>query len=190
MKKQQLITDREVRLAAQQGQSVLRIHPKAIITPLALDSSQSLGVRFEFIKEDEKRNAGLHVALAITVQAFPVKRAIVDILRTRNITITDIPDVREDDVKAAVEVVKRLVGSGSGFGIIADATGIRSAMIANRFEGIRAFNAHQPSQAQIARKRYNANLVTLGSDFLKPRRAAEIVAAFIDSKYIGDSPSV
>jgi len=185
MKKRSLITEADVRNAASSGVSVLRIPSNAIITPLAVDVSHSAGVRFELVDEDSTgAPQGLAVAIAVTKDAVALKRAVFDVTRGRGIEIIEL-HAGLSDIEAAVETVKQVAGRHVPFGIILDATGIRSSMIANRFEGIRAVNALEARHARIARSRFDSNLLTLGAEFLTPHRAGDIVAAFLETTYAG-----
>ena len=185
MSKRQLITESDIRSAAAQGQSILRVSEDAIITPLALDASNITGVRIEFIPKNEAPAGEVRIALAVTRQAFRMKRAVLDVLRSRTAGIREVEVKGDDDIAAAVDTIRAVVGGSCAFGIILDATGIRSAMICNRFSGARAVHAAETRHAAIARSRFDANVLTLGAEFLTPSRTAEIVRVFLDTRFAG-----
>lgn len=182
MNKRQLITEADVRAAAQRSESTIRMSPGAIVTPLALDTAQTAGVRFEIVREETAPESGARLVFAVTRQGFPLKRTLLDFIKVRGIDAVEIPSTGDDEVTAAVEAVKRIAGGGVPFGVVIDGTGMQTCMVANRFAGIRAVHAAEARHAGIARARFDANLLTLGAEFLSPRRAADVLAAFFDTR--------
>ena len=70
----------------------------------------------------------------------------------------------------------RLVGGGEADrGVLACGSGVGVAIVANKVAGVRAVNAHDPSEAEMARRHNDANVVTLSGSRLGPQQADAIV---------------
>ena len=74
------------------------------------------------------------------------------------------------------EVERAVLACGSGNGV---------AIVANKVAGVRAINAHDTSEAEMARRHNDANVVTLSGSRLGPREADAIVAAFLRTEFEG-----
>ena len=73
-------------------------------------------------------------------------------------------------------VVVRRCACGSGVGV---------AIVANKVDGVRAVNAHDTSEAEMARRHNDANVVTLSGVRLGPEQADAIVATFLRTDFEG-----
>ena len=84
---------------------------------------------------------------------------------------------RRADRDTLLPLVERAVlACGSGNGV---------AIVANKVPGVRAINAHDTSEAEMARRHNDANVVTLSGSRLGPRDADAIVAAFLRTEFEG-----
>ena len=80
----------------------------------------------------------------------------------------------------------RLVAAGEADrGVLACGSGVGVAIVANKVAGVRAVNAHDPSEAEMARRHNDANVVTLSGARLGPHQADVIVAAFLRTDFEG-----
>ncbi len=73
---------------------------------------------------------------------------------------------------AAGEADRAVLACGSGNGV---------AIVANKVAGIRAVNAHDAQEAEMARRHNDINVVTLSGAVLAPGEANAIVAAFLET---------
>jgi ribose 5-phosphate isomerase B len=80
----------------------------------------------------------------------------------------------------------RLVGGGEADrGVLACGSGVGVAIVANKVAGMRAVNAHDRSEAEMARRHNDANVVTLSGSRLGPEQADSIVATFLRTDFEG-----
>ena len=80
----------------------------------------------------------------------------------------------------------RLVSAGEvERGVLACGSGVGVAIVANKVAGVRAVNAHDASEAEMARRHNDANVVTLSGSRLGPHEADAIVAAFLRTEFEG-----
>ena len=73
---------------------------------------------------------------------------------------------------AAGDADRAVLACGSGNGV---------AIVANKVEGIRAVNAHDAQEAEMARRHNDINVVTLSGAALAPGEADAIVEAFLQT---------
>ncbi|MCW8817245.1 MAG: ribose 5-phosphate isomerase B [Ignavibacteriaceae bacterium] len=78
------------------------------------------------------------------------------------------------------------VASGeSDFGILIDATGIPSAITANKIKGIRAATCYSTFSAKSSRAHNNANVLVVGSRALGDETIKEIVGEWLSTEFEG-----
>jgi ribose 5-phosphate isomerase B len=80
----------------------------------------------------------------------------------------------------------RLVAAGEADrGVLACGSGVGVAIVANKVTGVRAVNAHDAPEAEMARRHNDANVVTLSGVRLGPAQADAIVGAFLRTDFEG-----
>ena len=80
----------------------------------------------------------------------------------------------------------RLVADGTADrGVLACGSGNGVAIVANKVHGIRAANAHDVAESEMARRHNDINVVTLSGARLRPEQADAIVAAFLATGFEG-----
>ena len=70
-------------------------------------------------------------------------------------------------------------------GVIVCGSGNGVAIVANKVPGIRAVNAHDVAEAEMARRHNNINVVTLSGARLEPAEAGAIVDEFLSEDFEG-----
>ena len=70
-------------------------------------------------------------------------------------------------------------------GVIVCGSGNGVAIVANKVHGIRAVNAHDVAEAEMARRHNNINVVTLSGARLEPDEAGQIVDEFLSEEFEG-----
>lgn len=90
------------------------------------------------------------------------------------------------DYPAFAEQAARLVSAGQAErAVLACGSGVGVAIVANKVAGVRAVNAHDPSEVEMARRHNDANTVTLSGARLAPDQAEEIVERFLRTGFEG-----
>jgi ribose 5-phosphate isomerase B len=77
---------------------------------------------------------------------------------------------------ASGDVERAVLACGSGNGV---------AIAANKVDGVRAVNAHDPHEAEMARRHNDINVLTLSGARIEPERADAIVDAFLGTEAEG-----
>jgi ribose 5-phosphate isomerase B len=85
----------------------------------------------------------------------------------------------------AADAARLVAGGDVDRGVIACGSGVGVAIVANKVSGVRAVNAHDAAEAEMARRHNDANVVTLSGTRLGPRDADAIVVAFLRTEFEG-----
>ena len=97
---------------------------------------------------------------------------------------TETPD--SVDYPAYAVQAARLVGEGQADrAVLACGSGVGVAIVANKVAGVRAVNAHDPSEVEMARRHNDANTVTLSGARLQPQQVEAIVERFLRTGFEG-----
>jgi ribose 5-phosphate isomerase B len=90
------------------------------------------------------------------------------------------------DYPAFAQQAAQLVADGDvDRAVLACGSGVGVAIVANKVAGVRAVNAHDPAEAEMARRHNDANVVTLSGARLAPIDADLIVARFLRTHFEG-----
>ncbi len=87
--------------------------------------------------------------------------------------------------KAATGVAGEPPASGSK-GIVFGKSGAGECIVANKIKGIRAALGFNERNVELARTHNDANVLCLGSDFVKPELAKALVKLFLETPFSGE----
>ena len=91
---------------------------------------------------------------------------------------TDYPDY-------AAPVARAVVGGEAERGILVCSTGIGMSIAANKVAGVRAALGTNPEEVRLIRGHNDANILTLGSNFISEGDAAALVDIFLTTAFDG-----
>jgi len=126
------------------------------------------------------------VVLGADHAGFRLKEEIARYLVSKNIAWIDLGAHeldQKDDYPDFARNVAEFVAKKPALGILACWTGIGTCITANKVKGIRAANVSSADAAILARKHNDANILCLGSRYIKPLLAKKIVEAFLKQKF-------
>ncbi|MEI6316753.1 MAG: RpiB/LacA/LacB family sugar-phosphate isomerase [bacterium] len=98
-----------------------------------------------------------------------------------------------DDYPDFVQPVAEIVGeTPESFGIVLGKSGQGEAMCANRFKGIKCavYYGGDLEIVKLEREHNNANILSLGAQFVTPEIAKEAVKLFLETKFSGEERHV
>jgi ribose 5-phosphate isomerase B len=95
----------------------------------------------------------------------------------------DYPDL----IKNAALQVSRDIHS---LGIIFGRSGAGEAIVANKIIGIRAITGYNDENVKLAREHNDANVLSLGSDFMNLNKARELVDLFLNTSFSDEARHV
>jgi RpiB/LacA/LacB family sugar-phosphate isomerase len=91
----------------------------------------------------------------------------------------------KDDYPDYAKRVAELVVRKKAKGILVCSTGFGMAMAANKVKGARAVSVESIEGARLARRHNDANILCLGSRFLKQTTSKKIMDVFLNEKFEG-----
>jgi ribose 5-phosphate isomerase B len=122
-------------------------------------------------------HAGFHLKEHIKLMLDALGHDVVDV-GTSSSRAVDYP-------RFAAEAAQLVADGEVERGVLAGGSGVGVSIVANKVAGVRAFNAHDPSEAEMARRHNDANVVALSGARLGPREADAIVLVFLRTEFEG-----
>ncbi len=132
--------------------------------------------------------ARMRIAIASDHAGFELKEHVKAQLTAAGHDIVDVgPESGESiDYPQHAGPAARLVADGEADrGVLVCGSGVGVSIVANKVPGVRAVNAHDVEEAQLARAHNDVNVVTLSGRRLDGAQADAIVSAFIDGEFEG-----
>jgi len=132
-----------------------------------------------------ENTASRRIAIGADHGGFELKEKIKAHLQGQGYTVHDCGTHSTDAVDYPVfarAVAERVSRSEADLGILIDGAGIGSCMVANKLPGVRAALCYYTASANNAREHNDANVLTLGSGFVGPNLALQIVDVFLSTK--------
>lgn len=186
-----VITEKNIIDLFKKGQSKIILSKNDIITPLANDKIKELkiSIKYEEISSQaaEKQFAD-KVFIGSDHTGYHLKKILVKFLESKNKIVEDLGSYDEnscDYPDFAAAVAKKVLTNKKSFGILIDATGIPSAITANKFKGIRAATCYNEFTAWSARNHNDANILVLGAKTIGEELAKSILTKWLDTQFEG-----
>ena len=130
----------------------------------------------------------MRIALGSDHAGFELKQHVKATLAAAGHEVVDVgTDSAESvDYPDFADKAAHMVASGDADrGVLACGSGNGVAIVANKVRGVRAVNAHDADEAEMARRHNDANVLTLSGARLDPREADGIVARFLEAGFEG-----
>jgi ribose 5-phosphate isomerase B len=181
-----VFTERDIPLRGE-----LRVPPNSILTPSARDLAKERGVKIVELKKGESlapASPADTVAIGSDHGGFEMKQKLLPMFHELNLTIEDVGvhDATPADYPDIARQVAELVANGqTARGVIIDAAGIGSAMVANKFPGVRAALCYDRATARNSREHNDANVLTLGGRLLSITQAEEVLRTWLSTPFGG-----
>lgn len=190
-----LISEEYVIQKYKSGEKIIYLDGEYIITPLAKDKLKDLGMNVtnkpkESVSDSVKSLGGAKGTIAIGCDhpALETKNVIIKFLEELNYTVVDVGTYTKDSCDYpdyAMAVAEKVISSEVEFGIMFDATGIPSAITANKIPGIRAATCYNEFSAWSAQNHNNANMLVMGAMTLGIETIKSIINKWIETEYEG-----
>lgn len=185
------VTELEILKLIKNGAKEIVISKDEILTPLAIDRIRQSGIEVKSGNEiySPKVFGKGKLIIGSDHTGVKAKKMLVDYLKKKSFEITDIGTYSEDPVDypdIAFIVASRVALNEFDFGILIDATGIPSAITANKIPGIRAATCYNEFSAKSSREHNNANILVLGAKALGDETLKSVTDVWLSSKFLGD----
>ena len=193
-----VITEREILELEKQGIKVLIKTKDTIITPLALDRIRFS--KFTIVEKEEIHSEQINqsinnnqtsvtrIIIGSDHTGFKLKNILIKYLIEKGYQVTDAGTFDEEpcDYPDYAKIVGKSISKGTNdFGILIDATGIPSAIAANKIKGIRAATCYNTFSARSSRAHNNANVLVVGAKALGEETIKIIVDEWLSTKFEG-----
>jgi len=193
-----LITELDIFKLHQSGVKIIPVGENDILTPLAKDRIKDLGIKVVTKEEAQRINNAenfLNTSVRLRKAAiggdhtgFKVKNLLSKILMEKGFEVIDVGTFDEkscDYPDFALAVAEKVQSLNVDFGIIIDATGIPSAITANKLKGIRAATCYNEFSAKSAREHNNANVLVVGAKALGEETIKSILEVWLTTNFGG-----
>jgi ribose 5-phosphate isomerase B len=163
----------------------------SIITPSARDLARDRGVQLLEVSSDQLASStapAQTVALGSDHGGFALKEKLKPIFEELNLHVHDVgvheekPADYPDIARQVAEIVAR---GKAARGVIIDGAGIGSAIVANKFPGIRAALCYDKASARNSREHNDSNILTLGGRLLTATVAEDVLRVWLTTPFAG-----
>jgi ribose 5-phosphate isomerase B len=181
-----VFTERDIPLGGE-----LRVPAGSIFTPSARDLARARGVQIVELKQGElfaPASPADTVAIGSDHGGFELKLQLLPIFAELGLAVRDIGvhDGKPADYPDIARQVAELVAAGQAArGVIIDGAGIGSAMVANKFPGVRAALCYDRATARNSREHNDANVLTLGGRLLSVTQAEDVLRMWLSTPFGG-----
>ena len=193
-----LLTEQEVIKLFKEGAKSIAVGKGDIITPLAADRIKLLGIPVvekveseeidsEEVETDKKEKTN-KIIIASDHTGYKMKSLLINYLSGKKFEIIDAGTDSEESCDYpdfALAAAKRVALNEADFGIILDATGIPSAITANKIPGIRAATCYNEFSARSAREHNNSNVLVMGARTLGEETIKSILDVWMETDFAG-----
>jgi ribose 5-phosphate isomerase B len=169
----------------------LKVAAGTIVTPSARDLARDRGVKIVEVPADQIDNSVAPektIAIGSDHGGFELKEKLKPIFEEFGLHIKDV-GVHEEkpvDYPDIAREVAEIVARGEALrGVIIDGAGIGSAIVANKFPGIRAALCYDKASARNSREHNDSNVLTLGGRLLTTTQAEDVLRVWLTTPFAG-----
>jgi ribose 5-phosphate isomerase B len=130
----------------------------------------------------------MRIAAGFDHAGYPLKETIVAALEAGGHEVVDCGTDSEESVdypEYAARAAGMVAGGDADLAVLACGSGTGVSIVANKLAGVRAVNARDPDDAEMARRHNDANVLALAGRRLDPAQAQAIIAAFLTAEFEG-----
>lgn len=130
----------------------------------------------------------MRIAIGSDHAGYELKDALVPALRDEGHDLVDVgTDSSESvDYPDFAAAAARMVGEGEAErAVLVCGSGVGVSIVANKVDGVRAVNAHDPDEAEMSRRHNDANVLALAGKRLDAAAAVPIVDRFLATDFEG-----
>ena len=130
----------------------------------------------------------MKIAVGSDHAGFGLKEAVRPLLEAAGHEVVDVGTDSEEstDYPLHAEAAAKLVAEGEAErAVIVCGSGVGVSIVANKIDGVRAVNAHDPDEAEMSRRHNDANVLTLAGRRLSAEEAGPIVERFLATEFEG-----
>jgi len=184
-----LVDGAAIKEARAKGLSILLIHPRTLITPLARDLARDYNLEIQvYSPSPEVETPGNTVALGADHGGYALKETIKEALVEWKYEVLDMGchSTNSVDYPDFAYKVASAVSTGKVWrGIMIDGVGIGSTMMANKVARVRCALCHNLFEIKNSRGHNNANMLCIGGQTLGVALSKEMVKIWLAEPFEG-----
>jgi ribose 5-phosphate isomerase B len=130
----------------------------------------------------------MRIAVGCDHAGFALKEKVAPLLEAAGHEVVDVGTDSEEstDYPRYAAEAARLVASGAAErAVLVCGSGVGVSIVANKVEGVRAVNAHDPEEAEMSRRHNDANVLALGGRRIEESDAQRIIERFLATEFEG-----
>jgi ribose 5-phosphate isomerase B len=130
----------------------------------------------------------MRIAAGFDHAGYPLKQTIVAALEADGHEVVDCGTDSEESVdypEYAARAAGMVADGDADLAVLACGSGTGVSIVANKLAGVRAVNARDPEDAEMARRHNDANVLALAGRRLASDQAQAIIAAFLEAEFEG-----
>ena len=130
----------------------------------------------------------MKVAVGSDHAGFALKEQVRPILEQAGHEVVDVgtdSDESTDYPRYASEAARMVADGEVDRAVVCCGSGVGVSIVANKVDGVRAVNAHDPDEAEMSRRHNDANVLALAGRRLEEGGVAQIVERFLDTEFEG-----
>jgi ribose 5-phosphate isomerase B len=130
----------------------------------------------------------MRIAIGSDHAGFDLKQKVAPILEQAGHEVVDVGTDSEEstDYPLYASAAARMVAEGGAErAVLVCGSGVGVSIVANKVEGVRAVNAHDPEEAEMSRRHNDANVLALAGRRLEEDDVRPIVERFLGTQFEG-----
>ena len=130
----------------------------------------------------------MRIAVGSDHAGFALKERVRPLLERAGHEVVDVGTDSEDSTdyaRYASAAARMVAGGEADRAVLCCGSGVGVSIVANKVDGVRAVNAHDPGEAEMSRRHNDANVLALAGRRLEEADAAEIVERFLQTEFEG-----
>lgn len=129
----------------------------------------------------------MKIFLATDHAGFELKEQVKEYLLSKNLEVEDLGafeiDPNDDYPDFISKAAEKVSVDPSSYGIIFGKSGAGEVIVANKFKNVRAILGFSENNVKLSREHNNANILSLGSDFIDLEKAKELIDIFLNTPF-------
>ncbi len=130
----------------------------------------------------------MRIAVGSDHAGYELKQRVRPLLEGAGHEVVDVgtdSDESTDYALYASQAARLVAGGEADRAVLVCGSGVGISIAANKVDGVRAVNAHDPDEAEMSRRHNDANVLALAGRRLEPAAADAIVERFLETEFEG-----
>jgi ribose 5-phosphate isomerase B len=130
----------------------------------------------------------MRIAVGSDHAGYPLKERVRPLLECAGHEVVDVgtdSDESTDYPRYAAEAARMVAGGAADRAVLVCGSGVGVSIVANKVDGVRAVNAHDPEEAEMSRRHNDANVLALAGRGVEAGDAGEIIERFLATEFEG-----